>query len=213
MVQTLRIILPFLVTIGGHAVVVAFSSIKSINKNNRPHSLLIQQQQQHPALHLHTTSSSHHDHDNDHYYHDRRTFLAQKIITPTIAAVAATTSIVLPFQPPAAHASSPSASAEGVQQLQVQLLMDRNVPDVSPFIKGSAEEAKKRFQLAMLDIDSLLDNYDVITKSGGDNVRLYLGTQGVKSNMFGVMKVLKSLKEEADDIVEYSEGKLLYVHS
>ena len=61
-------------------------------------------------------------------------------------------------------------------------------------------------KLAIADIDDLLNNYDVITKSGGDNVRLYLGTQGVKSHMYGIMKVLKSLKEEADDIVEYTEA-------
>mmetsp|Transcript_21111 Transcript_21111/g.38186 ORF Transcript_21111/g.38186 Transcript_21111/m.38186 type:complete len:248 (+) Transcript_21111:138-881(+) len=123
---------------------------------------------------------------NLHKSHDRRTFLVQKIITPAIVSVAATF-----ISPHSAHADV--------------LLMDKGVPDVSPF-KGSAEEAKKRFQLAIRDIDNLLNNYDILTMSGGDNVRLYLGTQGVKSNMFGIMKVLKLLKEEADDIVEYTEA-------
>ena len=85
------------------------------------------------------------------------------------------------------------------------LLLDTSSPDL-PAFSGGIEEAKERFKLAIADIDDLLNNYDVITKSGGDNVRLYLGTQGVKSHMYGIMKVLKSLKEEADDIVEYTEA-------
>jgi len=68
------------------------------------------------------------------------------------------------------------------------LLMAKGAPDVTPF-KGDAEEAKNRFQLAMQDIDNLLNNYNILTKSGGDNVRLYLGTQGLKSNMCGILKV------------------------
>ncbi len=85
------------------------------------------------------------------------------------------------------------------------LLLDTSSPDL-PAFSGGIEEAKERFKLAIADIDDLLNNYDAISKSGGDNVRLYLGTQGVKSHMYGIMKVLKSLKEEADDIVEYTEA-------
>lgn len=85
------------------------------------------------------------------------------------------------------------------------LLLDNSSPDLAAFA-GGIEEAKERFKLAIADIDDLLNNYDAISKSGGDNVRLYLGTQGVKSHMFGIMKVLKALKEEADDIVEYTEA-------
>lgn len=85
------------------------------------------------------------------------------------------------------------------------LLLDNTSPDL-PAFAGGIEEAKERFKLAIADIDDLLNNYDVISKSGGDNVRLYLGTQGVKSHMYGIMKVLKTLKEEADDIVEYTEA-------
>lgn len=83
--------------------------------------------------------------------------------------------------------------------------MDKSSPDIPPFT-GSSTDAKKRFQLAIRDIDNLLENYDQICKLGGDNVRLYLGTQGVKSNMYGISKVVRALKEEADDIVEYTEA-------
>ena len=84
-------------------------------------------------------------------------------------------------------------------------LLDNASPDL-PAFSGSVAEAKERFKLAVADIDDLLQNYDIISKGGGDNVRLYLGTQGVKSHMYGIMKVLKTLKDEADDIVEYTEA-------
>ena len=85
------------------------------------------------------------------------------------------------------------------------LLVDNSSPDL-PAFKGDISEAKQRFQLAIKDIDDLITNYDAISKTGGDNVRLYLGTQGVKSHMYGIMKVLKSLKDEAEDIVDYTEA-------
>ena len=132
------------------------------------------------SLHLHKKSST--------PPNSRRTFLTQQIIAPAIASVATATTTTLPIP---AHADV--------------LLMDKSSPDVPPF-NGGATEAKQRFKRAIKDIDNLLANYDEISKSGGDNVRLYLGTQGVKSNMYGIIKVLKSLKEEADDIVEYTEA-------
>ncbi|KAL7465592.1 hypothetical protein ACHAXS_005906 [Conticribra weissflogii] len=85
------------------------------------------------------------------------------------------------------------------------LLTDKSTPDLPPFTSTSITEAKNRFLLAIHDIDSLLSNYDTIS-TNGDNVRLYLGTQGVKSHMYGISKVLKFLRDEADDIVEYTEA-------
>lgn len=103
-----------------------------------------------------------------------------------------------------AMASMATAAAAAHPAFADALLMDKASPDV-PAFKGGVDEAKNRFRLAIKDIDSLLNNYDEISKSGGDNVRLYLGTQGVKSNMYGISKVLKVLKDEADDIVEFTE--------
>ncbi|KAL3760332.1 hypothetical protein ACHAWU_006330 [Discostella pseudostelligera] len=118
---------------------------------------------------------------------DRRRFIVQEIIPHAITLTTAS-SIILPTP----------AWADA-------LLIDKSSPDI-PAFKGDASDAKKRFQSAIKDVDSLIANYDEIAKSGGDNVRLYLGTQGVKSNMYGIVNVLKSLKEEADDIVEYTEA-------
>jgi len=86
------------------------------------------------------------------------------------------------------------------------LLTDKDALDVPPF-KGGVEEAKERFIAAMKEIDSLLVNYDEITRGGnGDNVRLYLGTQGVKSHMYGIVKAMGVLKDESEDIVEYTDA-------
>lgn len=71
--------------------------------------------------------------------------------------------------------------------------------------KMSVEDAKTRFQLARTDLKYLLENYGEVAQGGGDAVRNYLGTQGVNRNMYGIQKVLKLLKEEADDIVEFTE--------
>ncbi|KAK1734720.1 hypothetical protein QTG54_014593 [Skeletonema marinoi] len=98
-----------------------------------------------------------------------------------------------------------SATVVALPSFPANALLDNASRDVPAFAGGIAE-GKERLKLAIADIDDLLNNYDAITKSGGDNVRLYLGTQGVKSHMYGIMKVLKSLKEEADDIVEYTEA-------
>ena len=84
------------------------------------------------------------------------------------------------------------------------LLMDKSTPSLQPF-NGDSSDAREWFTSAINDIDNLLKNYDEITKTGGDNVRLYLGTQGTKSHMFGISKVLKSMKEDVDDIVEFTE--------
>ena len=115
---------------------------------------------------------------------DRRSFLANTAVTSLVF----------------------SSLAFPVPAFADTLLMDKGTPDVEAF-KGGVEEAKKRLRLAILDIDNLLANYEEISKNGGgDNVRLYLGTQGLKSHMYGITKVVKALKEEADDIIEYTEA-------
>ena len=68
------------------------------------------------------------------------------------------------------------------------------------------EKAKARFREARKSLDDLIENYDDISKGGGDAVRRYLGTVGTDSALFGIMRVLKELKSECDDVVEYSES-------
>jgi hypothetical protein len=69
----------------------------------------------------------------------------------------------------------------------------------------TAEEAKKRFHQARQSLQYLLDHYDEICLGGGDNVRRYLGTVGTSSGLWGIGKVMRSLQEEADDLVEFTE--------
>ncbi|KAL3822220.1 hypothetical protein ACHAXA_000660 [Cyclostephanos tholiformis] len=130
---------------------------------------------------LHLGKSSHNS--------SRRKFLLRQMILATPSIVGTTTT------------AGPGRSAEAA----ALLLMDKSSPDIPPF-SGDASAAKERFRRAIGDVDDLITNYDEITRSGGDNVRLYLGTQGVKSNMYGILKVLSGLREEANDVVEFSEA-------
>jgi hypothetical protein len=75
-----------------------------------------------------------------------------------------------------------------------------------PGEKLGTDAAKERFQLARQEIHYLIDNYTEIQKGGGDAVRRYLGTVGVTSGMFGIGRVLKELRQDSDDIVEYTEA-------
>ena len=75
-----------------------------------------------------------------------------------------------------------------------------------PGQKLSVDEAKARFVLARKDAQYLLDHYAEICEGGGDNVRRYLGTVGISSGMYGIRKVVKELRGEAGDIVEYTEA-------
>jgi hypothetical protein len=68
------------------------------------------------------------------------------------------------------------------------------------------EEAKARFQEARISLNNLIENYDAIATKGGDNVRRYLGTVGTTSGLYGIQKVLRTLQDEANDIVEYTES-------
>ncbi|KAL3897975.1 MAG: hypothetical protein SGARI_006787, partial [Bacillariaceae sp.] len=70
----------------------------------------------------------------------------------------------------------------------------------------STGDAKERLSAARKDLKYLVENYADISKQGGDKVRSILGTQGVSSSLYGIQKVLKLLREEADDIVEYTEA-------
>lgn len=68
------------------------------------------------------------------------------------------------------------------------------------------QEAKDRLIEAKKSLSELVDKYDEIAKGGGDNVRRYLGTVGVTSGLYGINRVLKTLQEEAKDVVEYTEN-------
>ena len=87
-------------------------------------------------------------------------------------------------------------------------LMDTSSEECKTFKPGiplGVEKAKLRFKDAIADVDELIENYDAICKGGGDNVRRYIGTVGVTSHMYGITKVLKELRDEAEDIVDFTE--------
>ena len=120
------------------------------------------------------------------HFDDRRAFMNKLLVPATLAG--------------ASFVGLPTRPAEAT-------IMDNNMKEIKTFQSGemSAEDAKTRFKLAVQDVDELLSNYAEIAAGGGDNVRRYLGTVGVKSHMYGITKVLKELREEADDVIEFTE--------
>lgn len=75
------------------------------------------------------------------------------------------------------------------------------------------DASKKRLVQAQASLTYLLDNYEEISKGGGDNVRRYLGTVGTSSGMYGISKVLKELQDEASDMVSYTDTMLEFQYS
>jgi hypothetical protein len=69
----------------------------------------------------------------------------------------------------------------------------------------TVDQAKERFSLARKDVQYLLDNYASVSKEGGDAVRRLLGTVGTSGSMYGISKVVMILRDEAEDIVEFTE--------
>jgi len=67
------------------------------------------------------------------------------------------------------------------------------------------ETAASQWQEAVQTIDKLLDDWDTVAKGGGDAIRTQLGTQGITSPLFQVDKALKLLREEAEDLIEFTE--------
>ena len=117
----------------------------------------------------------------------RRSFLTKNAFGLVVGA----TSLLVADSPPAAAT-----------------LMDATQDEAKTFSPGtklSVEDGKKRFSLARKEVQYLLDNYDEICQGGGDAVRRYLGTVGVASNMYGITKVVKDLRDEAEDLVEFTE--------
>lgn len=94
--------------------------------------------------------------------------------------------LALPTFPVAAHAAADGPVFDFSKPLSTDIALDR-------------------FQRGRQSLNYLLENYDEIVLGGGDNVRRYLGTVGTTSGLWGISKVLKRLRDEADDIVEFTD--------
>lgn len=110
---------------------------------------------------------------------DRRSFLAQAAAVTTPVVVTASSLFVLTTQTSWAAAAA---------------------------LALSSDAALKQWQSAVKTIDALVENWDSIaSKGGGDAIRTQLGTQGVASPLFQIDKAIKVLREDADDLVEFTE--------
>ena len=69
----------------------------------------------------------------------------------------------------------------------------------------TSEAANTQWKAATKTIDDLLENWETIAKGGGDAIRTQLGTQGITSPLFQMDKALKVLRDDAEDIIEFTE--------
>lgn len=90
-----------------------------------------------------------------------------------------------------------------------QFLVVVAAPDAFDFSKPlSRDAAYERLAMGQRSLEYLLANFDrIVNEGGGDNVRRYLGTVGTSSGLWGMSKVLNELKDDAEDIVDFTEAK------
>lgn len=74
-----------------------------------------------------------------------------------------------------------------------------------PALAISADAAKDQWKKSVAVIDAMLSDWSSLEKKGGDAIRVELGTQGTTSPLFQIDKALKALREEAEDLVEFTE--------
>ena len=72
-----------------------------------------------------------------------------------------------------------------------------------PALAISTDAAKEQWTQSVKVIDSMLSDWSSL--KGGDAIRVGLGTQGTTSPLFQIDKALKVLRDEAEDLVEFTE--------
>ena len=68
----------------------------------------------------------------------------------------------------------------------------------------TTEAARNQWKQALTTMDELLKDWSTVASSG-DAIRTQLGTQGTVSPLFQIDKVLKVLRDDVDDFIEFQE--------
>mmetsp|Transcript_14285 Transcript_14285/g.18017 ORF Transcript_14285/g.18017 Transcript_14285/m.18017 type:complete len:208 (+) Transcript_14285:80-703(+) len=70
----------------------------------------------------------------------------------------------------------------------------------------SPEVARNQWKQSQTTIENLLQNWSgIAAQGGGDGIRRELGTVGVTSPLFQIDKALKVLRDEAEDLIEFTD--------
>ena len=72
-----------------------------------------------------------------------------------------------------------------------------------PALAISTDAAKEQWKQSVTVIDAMLSDWSSL--KGGDAIRVELGSQGTTSPLFQIDKALKVLRDEAEDLVEFTE--------
>jgi hypothetical protein len=70
----------------------------------------------------------------------------------------------------------------------------------------TSEAARIQWEKSQTVIDDLLQNWPtVVAQGGGDSIRREIGTVGTASPLFQIDKALRVLREEADDLIDFTD--------
>jgi hypothetical protein len=96
------------------------------------------------------------------------------------------------------------ATAAVVASLSVPLLIDPATATAATII--TSEAAQIQWKQSETVIDDLLKNWPtVVAQGGGDGIRREIGTVGTTSPLFQIDKALRALREEAEDLIEFTD--------
>lgn len=117
--------------------------------------------------------------------------------------------------PPSSFATDVSSTKHGSDRRQFlfQIATTTTVTmatlTVSPQMSEAAsaltpDAARDQWKRALTTLEDLSQNWSTVA-TGGDAIRTQLGTQGTTSPLFQIDKVLKVLRDDADDFIEFQE--------
>jgi hypothetical protein len=96
------------------------------------------------------------------------------------------------------------ATVAVVTSLSVPLLIEPATATAATII--TSEAAQIQWKQSETVIDDLLQNWPtVVAQGGGDGIRREIGTVGTTSPLFQIDKALRVLREEAEDLIEFTD--------
>mmetsp|Transcript_6729 Transcript_6729/g.7406 ORF Transcript_6729/g.7406 Transcript_6729/m.7406 type:complete len:203 (+) Transcript_6729:84-692(+) len=105
----------------------------------------------------------------------------------------------------------------GTTAVATSILTRGTAPALAAVAAATPEAALKQWKDSVATIDNLYNNWDTISKGGGDAIRKELGTANfgpTASPLFQIEKAFKVLRENPDmDIVEFTEQSEEFVNA
>jgi hypothetical protein len=122
----------------------------------------------------------------------------------TCSTVSRTCSTALSFSRRTFILQVPATTVAVITSLSVPLLIEPATATAATII--TSEAAQIQWKRSETVIDDLLQNWPtVVAQAGGDGIRRELGTVGTTSPLFQIDKALRVLRDEAEDLIEFTD--------